>query len=88
MPVAIKADHSFTVLGLKAGLFTGQGKEYAGKVEIISAIPSDAELLPMAQLSSTQIHLPKREAFGHKGSYGHVLVIGACRYGQCGHYGS
>ncbi|WP_312210890.1 NAD(P)H-hydrate dehydratase [Acinetobacter variabilis] len=76
LPVAIKADHSFTVLGLKAGLFTGQGKEYVGKVEIISAIPPDAELVPIAQLSSTQIHLPKREAFGHKGSYGHVLVIG------------
>lgn len=76
LPVAIKADHSFNVLGLKAGLFTGRGKEYAGKVEVISVIPPDAELVPIAQLSSTQIHLPKREAFGHKGSYGHVLVIG------------
>jgi len=76
LPVAIKADYTFTGLGLKAGLFTGQGKEYAGKIELISAIPTDAELQPIAQLASHQIQLPKREAFGHKGSYGHVLVIG------------
>lgn len=76
LPVAIKADYTFTGLGLKAGLFTGQGKEYAGKIELISAIPTDAELQPIACLSSHQIQLPKREAFGYKGSYGHVLVIG------------
>ncbi|OIU84049.1 bifunctional ADP-dependent NAD(P)H-hydrate dehydratase/NAD(P)H-hydrate epimerase [Acinetobacter sp. AR2-3] len=76
LPVAIKADYTFTGLGLKAGLFTGQGKEYAGKIELISAIPTDTELQPIAQLASHQIQLPKREAFGHKGSYGHVLVIG------------
>lgn len=76
LPVAIKADYTFTGLGLKAGLFTGQGKEYAGKIELISAIPTDAELQPIAQLVSHQIQLPKREAFGHKGNYGHVLVIG------------
>ncbi len=28
LPCAIKADYTFTALGLKAGLFTGQGKEY------------------------------------------------------------
>lgn len=76
LPAAIKADYTFTSLGLKAGLFTGQGKEYAGKIELISAIPTDTELQPIAQLASHQIQLPKREAFGHKGSYGHVLVIG------------
>ncbi|MGO1159261.1 NAD(P)H-hydrate dehydratase [Acinetobacter lwoffii] len=76
LPVAIKADYTFTGLGLKTGLFTGQGKEYAGKIELISAIPTDAELQPIAQLASHEIQLPKREAFGHKGSYGHVLVIG------------
>ena len=27
LPLAIKADYTYTVLGLKAGLFTGQGKE-------------------------------------------------------------
>ncbi|MEG0481487.1 MAG: NAD(P)H-hydrate dehydratase [Acinetobacter sp.] len=76
LPIAIKADHTYTVLGLKAGLFTGQGKEYSGCVDVVSVIPTDSKLKPIAQLSSEKIQLPKRQAFGHKGSYGHVLVIG------------
>ena len=76
LPIAIKADRTYTVLGLKAGLFTGQAKEYSGQIEVISVIPTDIELKPIAQLSSNQIQLPQRQAFGHKGSYGHVLVIG------------
>jgi len=76
LPVAVQADHSYTVLGLKAGLFTGQGKAYAGQVTCIAAIPGDSAVKSVARLSSTSVHLPKREAFGHKGSYGHVLVIG------------
>lgn len=76
LPLAIKSDHTFTVLGLKAGLFTGQGKEYAGQVHLINLIPVDQELKPLAYLTPINIKLPKRMAFGHKGSYGHVLVIG------------
>ena len=76
LPCAIKAEHTYTVLGLKAGLYTGQGKEYSGQIDIISAIPADDELQPLALLSPKNIHLPQRQAFGHKGSYGHVLVVG------------
>lgn len=76
LPSAVKANHTFTILGLKAGLFTGQGKEYAGQVHLVNLIPIDQELKPLAYLSPTNIKLPQRMAFGHKGSYGHVLVIG------------
>ena len=76
LPCAMKADYCYSILGFKAGLFTGQGKEFAGQVEVISLIPPDAELKPLAQLSKTTISLPERQAFGHKGSYGHVLVVG------------
>ncbi|WP_180056761.1 NAD(P)H-hydrate dehydratase [Acinetobacter sp. YH12090] len=76
LPCAIQADLTYSVLGLKAGLFTGKGKAYAGQVEVIAAIPPDAELHAIAQLVPTQIQLPPRQAFGHKGSYGHVLVVG------------
>lgn len=76
LPSAVKADHIFTVLGLKAGLFTGQGKEYTGQIHLVNLIPIDQELKPLAYLTPTHIRLPKRLAFGHKGSYGHVLVIG------------
>ncbi len=73
---AVMADHTFTVLGLKAGLFTGKGKAYCGRIHVIDLIPHDAALTPIAQLCSNTMSLPKRQAFGHKGSYGHVLVIG------------
>lgn len=76
LPCAVKVDYTFSVLGLKAGLFTGQGKEFAGQVQVISLIPPDAALKPMAMLSPHNIVLPQRKAFGHKGSYGHVLVVG------------
>ena len=57
-------------------MFTGQGKEYAGEIHLINLIPTDHELKPLAYLSPTNIKLPQRMAFGHKGSYGHVLVVG------------
>ncbi|KQE87766.1 bifunctional ADP-dependent NAD(P)H-hydrate dehydratase/NAD(P)H-hydrate epimerase [Acinetobacter lactucae] len=76
LPFAVKANHTFTVLGLKAGLFTGLGKEYVGQVHLVNLIPVDQELKPLAYLTPTHIKLPKRLAFGHKGSYGHVLVVG------------
>ncbi|PJF03561.1 NAD(P)H-hydrate dehydratase [Acinetobacter seifertii] len=76
LPSAVKADHTFTALGLKAGLFTGQGKEYTGQIHLVNLIPIDQELKPLAYLTPTHIRLPKRLAFGHKGNYGHVLVIG------------
>lgn len=76
LPFAVRADHTFTVLGLKAGLFTGLGKEYVGQVHLVNLIPVDQELKPLAYLTPTHIKLPKRLAFGHKGSYGHVLVVG------------
>ena len=76
LPVAFKADQTYTVLGLKAGLFTGKAKEYCGQIEIIESIPVDDHLPVLARLSAEKISLPARQAFGHKGTYGHVLVIG------------
>lgn len=75
-PIAVKVDYTFTILGLKAGLFTGLGKEYSGQIETISLIPTDSALKAVALLAPQQIQLPQRQAFGHKGSYGHVLVVG------------
>ena len=74
--VAVRADLTLTVLGYKAGLFTGQGAVYAGRVQCLSLIPPDDQLAPLAWLDQTAPRLPKRSATGHKGTHGHVLVIG------------
>lgn len=76
LPCAIVADYTFSILGLKAGVFTGQGKAFAGVIQTVALLPPDSKLKALAQLSPLQIHLPQRQAFGHKGSYGHVLVVG------------
>ena len=76
LPCAVCADVILTVLGLKMGLFTGQGQAFSGQIQVISLIPQDATLQPIAQLSPCHLVLPQRQAFGHKGSYGHVLVVG------------
>lgn len=76
LPIAFKADCTLSLLALKMGLFTGQAKEYAGQIQSIPLIPQDAELKYYAQISPISIELPARQAFGHKGSYGHVLVVG------------
>ncbi|MDQ8953457.1 NAD(P)H-hydrate dehydratase [Acinetobacter rudis] len=76
LPCAIKADYCFTVLGLKIGLLTGQAQEYTGQIKLLDLIPIDSGLIPLAYISPTHIKLNKRKAYGHKGDYGHVVIVG------------
>ena len=76
LPVAIKADLTYTILAEKIGLFTGQATEYVGQLEVVSLIPKDDALKAFAYLNTAQVKLPLRQSFGHKGTYGHVLVVG------------
>ncbi|XID75306.1 NAD(P)H-hydrate dehydratase [Alkanindiges sp. WGS2144] len=73
---ACRVDLSLTVLGYKAGLFTGQGAAYAGQVIYIELLPPDSFLKPLAYLDIHSPCLPRRSKTSHKGSNGHVLVIG------------
>ena len=74
--IACEVDLSLTVLGLKAGLLTGQGPAYAGKVINLPLIPPDDQVQVLARLDQQVPQLPKRRKTGHKGTYGHVLIIG------------
>ncbi|HYE35325.1 NAD(P)H-hydrate dehydratase [Methylocaldum sp.] len=78
--VAIKADLTVTFIGLKQGLFTGEGPEYAGEVvfadlgtppEVRHSVKPSAMLLPQWERG-----LPSRPRYAHKGHFGHVLVVG------------
>lgn len=77
---AVKADATVSFLGLKQGLFTGEGLEYSGKVvfnhldvpiSVSSAVAPSARLLPPLTRG-----LPARLRDAHKGDFGHVLVVG------------
>ena len=83
--LAVKADVTMTYTGLKRGLFTADGTEYAGEVRY------HALELP-ARVFASQIHvakrmdwqrvaglLPQRHRNSHKGCFGHLLIIGGAK---------
>lgn len=83
MGVAVRADITLTMIALKRGLFTAQGADHAGQVELawlgINAtdfLPPSGELL---QISSLSAKLGQRARCTHKGEMGHALIIGGNR---------
>jgi hydroxyethylthiazole kinase-like uncharacterized protein yjeF len=79
---AIKASHTITFIGLKQGLFTGQGAEYRGTLYfhdldvppgVYAYVPVSARRIDYASLAAW---LPPRRRSDHKGRFGHVLVVG------------
>jgi hydroxyethylthiazole kinase-like uncharacterized protein yjeF len=77
---ALRADHTLTFLGLKPGLFTADGPDYAGQLHL-DTLGIDAAALPvtpgtaLTQLESRH-HLPARRQNSHKGLFGHVGIVG------------
>jgi len=77
---AVRADCTTTFIGLKLGLFTGQGPDCCGEVlfddlgvpaAVYQGLPPAAARLP-----SPGMGLPPRRPSAHKGEFGHVLVLG------------
>jgi hydroxyethylthiazole kinase-like uncharacterized protein yjeF len=71
---AMRADHTLTLLTLKPGLFTGEGRAHAGSLwfDDLGIAPDDT---PTADLLGPAAH-PGRRPTSHKGSHGQVLVVG------------
>lgn len=87
--VAVRAEVTVTFVGCKQGLFTGQAAGYCGKIlfddlDVPRAIYekqlSDTELLLYDDFKP---YLPKRKRTAHKGSFGHILIVGG-DYGMGG----
>lgn len=84
--VAISAQMTVTFIGRKRGLYTGQGPNHCGTIEfaglsvdhaVYAAVPASARLL-LATNSESPLFPPRRRT-GHKGNFGHLLVIGGGR---------
>ena len=79
---AVLATVTITFIGLKLGLLTGRGPVCCGLLEFAGLdIPPEvlADILPAATRMDTgdlAAALPPRARDGHKGNYGHTLVIG------------
>ncbi|HUS23362.1 MAG TPA: NAD(P)H-hydrate epimerase, partial [Candidatus Binatia bacterium] len=79
---AVRADVTVSFIGRKLGLHTGAGPECAGKIVFDALGVDDAVhegLAPLAQCleeRDLRRYLPQRARGAHKGSNGHVLVVG------------
>jgi len=77
---ALRAHHTLSFLGLKPGLFTADGPDYAGELHL-DALGVDPSAFPATHgIALTQLEhrhrLPARARNSHKGLYGHVGIIG------------
>lgn len=80
--IAVRATKTISFIGLKQGLFTGQGPDYAGEIsfdglevpdDVYQRVPAPAfRITP----GLTDPLLPPRARIAHKGHHGHVLVVG------------
>lgn len=81
---AVWADLTVTFVGQKAGLYVGSGPEYCGEIEfagldIPARVVEQLDTPPLFRLYGRDdlLHLlPLRSAHAHKGSFGHVLIVG------------
>ncbi|MZR62531.1 NAD(P)H-hydrate dehydratase [Alcanivorax sp. DP30] len=78
----LQADMTCTFIGLKRGLLTGQGPVHTGQVrffdlqvsrDVYQQVPAGCHVPTPQGLFAC---LPARQLDGHKGRFGHVLVIG------------
>lgn len=80
---AVRADCTVTFVGLKTGLFIGDGPEHAGTVyfdDLEISPPPSAEFKPGLERivdSEIQRALPRRPRAAHKGTFGRVLIVGS-----------
>jgi len=79
---AVKASMTINFIGLNQGLFTGEAPDYCGDICFDSLQVSSAiynEIAPVARRISLERDAEKlapRKRTGHKGLYGHLLIIG------------
>lgn len=73
----IRANNTLSLLTLKPGLFTADGRDHAGRVwfDDLGADPALLEQTAVATLSRPAVPAMRRHA-QHKGSFGDVAVIG------------
>lgn len=80
MGLAVRATVTVSFIGLKRGLFTGAGPEYAGQVLYHGLGVPDrvlSRVTPAAvRLDGSEVRLAPRPRDAHKGVSGHVVVVG------------
>jgi len=82
MGCAVRADLTVTFVGLKSGLFIGQGAECSGEI-VFAGLDVPEHCRPRNAARYRRIDdemvcaaLPRRARGAHKGDFGHVLIVG------------
>jgi hydroxyethylthiazole kinase-like uncharacterized protein yjeF len=75
---AVQARYTLTLLSLKPGLFTGQGRDAAGEVWFDDLAVDDATLPCTATLLGLPAARTRLHA-SHKGSFGDVAIVGGAK---------
>ncbi|HWI47694.1 MAG TPA: NAD(P)H-hydrate epimerase, partial [Rummeliibacillus sp.] len=83
---AIKADQTVTFVMPKIGFYLQDGPNYLGDLKIVDiSVPTEyvkqlnLSLPKLITISDVFAQMPKRPANGHKGTFGHGLVIGGSK---------
>lgn len=77
----VRADLTVTFIGLKLGLFTGEGPDRTGAL-VFDDLQADAQVMEPSACAAVRLSeaslpmLAPRSPTAHKGSFGQVLVIG------------
>jgi hydroxyethylthiazole kinase-like uncharacterized protein yjeF len=84
---AVRADHTATFIGLKAGLLTLDGPDHCGEIHLctldIDSAPAPAVRGAVIGSDIMRTVLPARRANSHKGDYGSLGIIGGA-HGMAG----
>jgi hydroxyethylthiazole kinase-like uncharacterized protein yjeF len=75
--LAVRAEHTLSLIAVQAGLLMGHGRDASGQIwlEDLGFRPSQHSVPPLAWLNQPYTSAPKPHA-SHKGSHGDVAVIG------------
>jgi hydroxyethylthiazole kinase-like uncharacterized protein yjeF len=82
MGEAVHATRTIAFVGLKVGFFVGVGPDHVGELEFDSlGVPDRGEQVAALRISESWLAntLPPRAKTAHKGSNGHVLIVGGGR---------
>jgi hydroxyethylthiazole kinase-like uncharacterized protein yjeF len=75
--LAVRADHTLSLIALQAGLLMGHGRDASGQIWLdnLGYLHSEHKVPPLAWINAPCTSEPKPHA-SHKGSHGDVAVIG------------
>ncbi|KVA03155.1 bifunctional ADP-dependent (S)-NAD(P)H-hydrate dehydratase/NAD(P)H-hydrate epimerase [Burkholderia latens] len=83
--IAVAATHTLTFIGAKPGLYTGDGRDLAGHIDIatLDVAPPAPPAIVLNAPALFAAALPARAFASHKGTFGSLAVLGGDT-GMCG----